>query len=145
MVSRRCASQRNPEAAVIKIVFFVPSSHLEQVKDAVFAAGGGRMGRYDRCCWQTLGKGQFRPAEGSTPFLGSAGELEQVDEFRVELVCAEEFALAAVDALVAAHPYETPAYEALPVFDRTGLVHVLRSTGTTAATTSDPSRPNGVD
>lgn len=94
-----------------KLCFFVPESHLEPVKQAVFAAGGGRIGDYEHCCWQVLGQGQFRPGQGADPFIGTAGELETVAEYRVELVCADELIAAAVAALKQAHPYEEPAYD----------------------------------
>lgn len=94
-----------------KIVFFVPESHLEAVKDALFAAGAGRIGNYDRCAWQVKGQGQFRPLPGSHPYLGGQGELEVVDEFRVELICPDDCLQAAVAALRASHPYETPAFD----------------------------------
>jgi len=102
---------------VLKLAFFVPSSHVEAVKQAVFAAGGGRIGEYDQCAWQTLGHGQFRPLHGSQPFLGQAGEVEQVEEWKVEMVVAEQYVGAAVAALKASHPYETPAYEVWPLLD----------------------------
>ena len=54
-------------------MFYVPTANAETVKNAVFEAGGGRIGNYDRCCWQTTGTGQFRPLAGSQPFLGEAG------------------------------------------------------------------------
>ncbi|MCY1286600.1 GTP cyclohydrolase 1 type 2 [compost metagenome] len=94
-----------------KLCFYVPESHLDVVKDAVFTAGGGRIGNYESCCWQTLGQGQFRPMNGSQPFLGQAGLLEQVAEWKVELVVADELIHAAVKALRVAHPYETPAFD----------------------------------
>ncbi|MFZ2288534.1 MAG: YqfO family protein [Halopseudomonas yangmingensis] len=94
-----------------KLVFFVPESHLEPVKQAVFDAGGGRIGNYDRCCWQVLGQGQFRPLAGSQPFLGCTGELEQVAEWRVELVCEDVEVPAMIAALRRAHPYEEPAFD----------------------------------
>ncbi|MCS3470587.1 hypothetical protein M2401_004344 [Pseudomonas sp. JUb42] len=94
-----------------KLAFFVPPSHVEQVKDAVFAAGAGRIGDYDRCAWQVLGQGQFRPLDGATPFIGQAGEVERVDEWKVELVVADELIQSVVMALKQSHPYETPAYE----------------------------------
>lgn len=94
-----------------KLCFYVPESHLEVVKDAVFGAGGGRIGSYENCCWQVLGQGQFRPLNGSQPFLGQAGLLEQVAEWKVELVVADELIHDAVKALRKAHPYETPAFE----------------------------------
>ena len=94
-----------------KLVFFVPSTHLEDVKSAVFKAGAGKIGNYENCCWQTLGQGQFRPLEGSTPFLGSEGDLELVEEYRVELVYDDALIKPVVASLVDAHPYETPAYD----------------------------------
>ncbi len=94
-----------------KIAFFVPVGHEEAVKEAMFAAGAGRIGNYDRCSWQVLGVGQFRPLEGANPFIGSVNAVEQVAEYRVEMVCEAAVIDAVVAALKAAHPYETPAYE----------------------------------
>ncbi|EXF94856.1 hypothetical protein HK44_028425 [Pseudomonas fluorescens HK44] len=94
-----------------KLSFFVPQSHVEVVKGAVFAAGGGRIGAYDHCSWQVLGLGQFRPLDGSQPFIGQAGLVEQVEEWKVELVVSDELIGAVVAALKQSHPYETPAYE----------------------------------
>ncbi len=96
-----------------KLCFFVPETHLEIVKNAVFDTGAGRLGDYDHCCWQTLGQGQFRPLEGSNPFLGSKGLVEQVPEYKVELVCEDHLIEAAIQALVEAHPYEEPAYDVI--------------------------------
>jgi hypothetical protein len=94
-----------------KLVFFVPEAHLESVKSAVFAAGAGKIGNYDSCCWQIAGAGQFRPLAGSDPFIGSAHQLEQVTEYRVEMVCDSVFIKSAVAALREAHPYEEPAFD----------------------------------
>lgn len=98
-----------------KLCFYVPETHLEPVKAAVFAAGAARIGDYDNCCWQVLGQGQFRPLEGSAPALGQHGELEVVAEYRVEMVCEDALLRAAVAALIEAHPYETPAWDAVSV------------------------------
>ena len=98
-------------SAVYKLSFFVPDSHVERVKSAVFAAGGGRIGAYDHCSWQVLGLGQFRPLDGSQPFIGQTGQVEQVEEWKVELVVADELIRTVVEALKQSHPYETPAYE----------------------------------
>ncbi len=94
-----------------KLVFFVPDSHLEQVKAAVFATGAGRLGNYDQCCWQVLGQGQFRPLAGANPYLGQQNQLEILPEYRVEMVCRDELIGEAVAALRAAHPYEEPAFD----------------------------------
>lgn len=100
-----------------KLAFFVPESHLETVKAAVFATGAGRIGDYDCCCWQSLGQGQFRPLEGSQPFLGRQGEVERVSEYRVELVCGDDLIRPALAAMRAAHPYEEPAYDVWQLAD----------------------------
>ncbi|OAI94416.1 YqfO family protein [Pseudomonas putida] len=100
-----------------KLAFFVPPSHLDTVKQAVFEAGGGRIGDYDCCAWQVLGQGQFRPLDGATPFIGQSGVVESVEEWRVELVVADELIHQVVAALKHSHPYETPAYEAWKLAD----------------------------
>ena len=94
-----------------KLGFYVPQSHLEQVKEALFAAGAGRIGDYDKCCWQVLGQGQFCPLPGSEPFMGALGKLERLAEYRVEMVCAPDRVRSAVAALRSAHPYEEPAWD----------------------------------
>jgi structural toxin protein (hemagglutinin/hemolysin) RtxA len=96
---------------VYKLGFYVPASHLEVVKQACFAVGAGRIGNYDSCCWQTQGQGQFRPLEGSQPYIGQTGEVEAVPEYRVEMVCSDELARAVVEAMIEAHPYEEPAWD----------------------------------
>ncbi|OYQ20503.1 NGG1p interacting factor NIF3 [Pseudomonas mandelii] len=100
-----------------KLSFFVPASHVELVKSAVFAAGGGRIGAYDHCAWQVLGLGQFRALDGSQPFIGQVGQVEVVEEWKVELVVADELIVAVVAALKLSHPYETPAYEVWQLAD----------------------------
>ena len=94
-----------------KLCVFVPESHLEAVKDALFDAGAGKIGAYDRCSWQTKGTGQFRPLRGSSPYIGREGEIETVEEYRVEMVCDDRFIRDAVAAMKKAHPYEEPAYD----------------------------------
>ena len=92
------------------LIFYVPESHLEEVKEAVFAAGGGRLSGYEHCSWQVRGEGQFAPGEKSNPYLGKAGSLTRTPEYRVEIACRREVARPAVEALLQAHPYEVPAY-----------------------------------
>lgn len=94
-----------------KICVFVPESAVEQVKQSMFAAGAGKIGDYDSCCWQTLGQGQFRPLEGSSPFIGEQNRIETVAEYRIEMVCADELIKDAVAAMKNSHPYEEPAYD----------------------------------
>ena len=94
-----------------KLCFYVPESHLESVKTAVFKTGAGAIGDYEHCCWQVLGQGQFKPLPGSRPFIGEQDTLEIVAEYKVELVCSDKLIQSAVNALKAAHPYEEPAYD----------------------------------
>jgi len=94
-----------------KICVFVPESAAEQVKQALFESGAGKIGDYDCCCWQTLGQGQFKPLEGSSPTIGKQDRIETVAEFRIEMVCDDAFIKAAVSALKNSHPYEEPAYD----------------------------------
>lgn len=102
---------------MFKITFYVPESHLEAVKSAMFAVGAGRQGHYDSCAWQVKGQGQFRPQGGATPFLGRVGELEAVDEYRVEMLCSDASLLPAVAALRDTHPYEEPAFDVIRLWD----------------------------
>lgn len=94
-----------------KISVFIPESHLELIKTAMFEAGAGRIGDYDCCAWQCLGQGQFQPLENSQPFIGQPGEIETVAEYKVEMVCKDSLIKAAITALKQAHPYEEPAYD----------------------------------
>ena len=94
-----------------KICFFAPIEHSEKIKEALFAAGAGKIGQYDRCSWQTVGNGQFRALSGSQPFIGKQDILENVEEYKIELVCDSEHINAAIEALKASHPYEEPAYD----------------------------------
>lgn len=97
------------------LVFYVPDTHLDHVKESVFAAGAGRIGEYEACCWQVKGEGQFRPSQQAKPFLGEAGRLEKVAEYRVEMVLLKEFKEAVVEALKASHPYEEVAYHLVAI------------------------------
>ena len=100
-----------------KLTVFIPDSALELVKSALFAAGAGKIGNYEQCCWQVQGSGQFMPLAGSQPNIGAQDKLETVDEWRVEMVVATARIKAVIEALKQAHPYETPAYDVLEVLD----------------------------
>lgn len=100
-----------------KLNVFIPQEALEQVKSALFAAGAGRIGNYEHCCWQVQGTGQFKPLAGSKPHIGEQDTLELVDEWRVEMVVADTLIEKVIEALKQAHPYETPAYDVIKVLD----------------------------
>ncbi len=94
-----------------KLVVFVPAEALDRVRDAVFDAGAGRIGDYERCSWFTEGTGTFLGGEGTDPALGEAGREERVPEFRLETVFPAERHEQVVAALRHAHPYEEPAFD----------------------------------
>jgi len=100
-----------------KLCVFIPKSHLHQVKTALFQAGAGQIGNYDHCCWQTLGQGQFRPLKNSQPYLGQTGEIEIVDEYKVELVVKDKLIEKVISSMRLAHPYEEPAYDVWQLSD----------------------------
>jgi hypothetical protein len=102
---------------MIHLAFYVPESHAEHVKSALFAAGAGRIGNYECCSFESGGTGQYRPLEGSQPFLGESGRLEKVNELKVEMVCEEQHLEKVIAALRHSHPYETPAFYAIKTLD----------------------------
>jgi dinuclear metal center YbgI/SA1388 family protein len=99
---------------LLKLVVFVPAGHEEQLQEALAAAGAGSLGRYSHCSFQVSGTGTFMPLEGSAPFIGRRGRLEQVDEKRLETILPASRRSAVVRALLDVHPYEEPAYDLYP-------------------------------
>jgi hypothetical protein len=98
-----------------KLVVFVPREALESVRDALFAAGAGRIGGYERCSWYTAGTGTFRGGEGTDPAIGESGREQRVSELRLETVYPEERHGEVIAALRRAHPYEEPAFDVYPL------------------------------
>ena len=107
-----------------KLVVFVPADALDAVRDAVFAAGAGRIGAYERCSWYTEGTGTFLGGESTSPALGERGVEERVPELRLETVFPAERHDEVVAALRRAHPYEEPAFDVYDVVsDTKGVRH----------------------
>jgi len=98
-------------AAKRKLVVFVPPEALDRVRDAVFAAGAGRIGGYERCSWYAEGTGTFLGGESTAPAVGERGVEERVAELRLETVFDADRHEDVVAALRAAHPYEEPAFD----------------------------------
>ena len=98
-----------------KLVVFVPREALESVRDALFAAGAGRIGNYERCSWYTAGTGTFLGGHGSDPSIGERGREERVSELRLETVYPEDRHDEVIAALRGAHPYEEPAFDVYPL------------------------------
>jgi hypothetical protein len=100
-----------------KVVWFVPAEALQATRDAVFEAGAGRIGDYERCSWYTAGTGTFLGGEETDPAIGERGREEHVPELRVETVVPDDLVDEVVEALRAAHPYEEPAVDVYPLLD----------------------------
>jgi hypothetical protein len=99
----------------VKLVWFVPREALNATREAVFAAGAGRIGDYERCSWYTDGTGTFLGGEGTEPSVGQPGHEERVMELRVETVVPRDRVDAVVEALREAHPYEEVAFDLYPL------------------------------
>jgi hypothetical protein len=96
-------------------VVFVPREALDTVRDALFEAGAGRIGNYERCSWYTQGTGTFLAGEGSSPALGEVGREQRIAELRLETVFPADRQEEVVEALRRAHPYEEPAFDVYPL------------------------------
>ena len=96
-----------------KIAVFVPCEDLEKVKNAMFLQGAGKIGKYEKCSFQTEGYGQFLPMEGSNPFIGKTGSLEVVKEIKLEMLCEKKYLKSVISQMKKAHPYEECVYEVI--------------------------------
>lgn len=99
------------EAELVKIAVFVPESHEEQVRKAFGDAGAGAIGDYDHCSYTLSGTGRFRPTSSADPFIGQAGKLETTAESKIEVVVRKAYKERVIRAMIAAHPYEEPAFD----------------------------------
>lgn len=100
-----------PQARQVKLVCFVPETHLAAVRDAVSAAGAGEIGEYSHCSFSAPGVGTFKPSERANPYSGTKGALSEEAELRFETLLPAAALGPVLDALRAAHPYEEPAYD----------------------------------
>ena len=100
-----------------KLVVFVPREALDSVREALFAAGAGRIGDYERCSWYTDGTGTFFGGASTSPSVGQSGQDQRVAELRLEVVYPPERELDVVRALREAHPYEEPAFDLYPLLE----------------------------
>ena len=116
------------EDSLFKIVVFVPKDYLEQVREALAAAGAGWLGNYSHCSFQAQGIGTFKPLAGANPFLGEVGQLEYVEEYRLETIVPQNLLNRAVKAMLKAHPYEEVAYDIYPLKNE-GVKHGLGRIG----------------
>jgi dinuclear metal center YbgI/SA1388 family protein len=98
-----------------KLVVFIPETHHDQVRNAVFNAGAGGIGHYSHCSFNIAGTGTFLPGAGAKPFIGKLGQIESVQEVRFETILPESNERKVIQALLRAHPYEEVAYDLYPL------------------------------
>ena len=113
-----------------KLVVFVPNESLEQVDQAIFEAGGGKIGNYEECHFRTSGIGTFKPNQQANPTIGESGTRSQVEEFRVEYLVKNHQVSSVLSAMNQAHPYEEVAYEIYPIqnvnpYEGAGMIGTL--------------------
>ncbi len=106
---------RPKENNLKKLYVYVPKSHAEQVTDAIFNAGGGKIGNYDECSFYYKGTGTFRPGEGTNPYVGKVGKRHNEDELKIEIIFPSYQQNKIIAAMIMAHPYEEVAYDVIPL------------------------------
>ena len=99
----------------VKLEIFIPCTHLEIIREALRSVGAGAMGNYDSAMSYNLVKGCWRPLVGANPYNGEVGKLIEADEYKIEVLCGADNLEETVTAIRAAHPYETPVINAIPL------------------------------
>lgn len=106
---------------IVKIVTFVPETHADIVREAIGNTGGGRIGNYTHCTFSVKGVGRFKPVEGADPAIGAIGELESVQEEKIEFVCERILARKVMEAVRRVHPYEEVPFDIYPLIEETDI------------------------
>ena len=99
------------ENTLKKLFVFVPIKSSSEVRNAIFAAGGGQIGNYSECSFYSEGTGTFKAGRGSNPYVGDIGEQHQEKEIRIEVIFSSFLENKIITAMKAAHPYEEVAYD----------------------------------
>ena len=105
------------ENALLKLSVYVPVASADAVREALFAAGCGHIGNYDSCSYNAEGFGTFKAGEGAQPFCGTVGVLHKENEVRIDTILPAYIKNRVIKALLAAHPYEEPAYDIYPLLN----------------------------
>ncbi|MCX6810526.1 MAG: YqfO family protein [Candidatus Berkelbacteria bacterium] len=101
----------------VKIYVFIPKNDADKVRLALGKAGIGKMGNYDHCSFVSEGKGYFRPQGGANPAIGSIGNIEEVEEIKLEFVCLKSEIDKVLEVVKKYHPYEEVALDVIPLLD----------------------------
>lgn len=105
------------EIRFVKIAVFAPVSHSDEIRRALAEAGAGHIGNYDFCSFTSVGTGRFRGLEGTTPFIGKPGRIEETREEKIEVICPKKILEKVLKAVKAVHPYEEPAIDIYPLLN----------------------------
>jgi len=94
-----------------KIAVFIPDEAVERVRNAMADAGAGRIGQYTHCSFRTPGIGSFVPLSAAQPYIGTADKLEEVEEYRLEMICTGSWLEGVIEEMIDKHPYDEVAYD----------------------------------
>lgn len=119
--------EQSPEK-IFKLAVYVPEKYHEKLLNALFQSGAGNIGKYSETSFTSHGRGSFKPADGSRPFIGKIGKRELVDEIKIETVFRERDYANIIEAIAINHPYEEPAYDifSLKIDNGTGIGLIAR-------------------
>lgn len=106
------------EDSLYKLTVYVPASHGDAVRQALAQSGAGYIGNYSDCSFTAAGEGRFKPHEGTHPFIGTIGTVETTPEERIETIVPQSLLSQVLQAMLAAHPYEEPAYDIYPLANK---------------------------
>lgn len=110
------------ESTFVKLSVYVPKTHLDVVRSAISEAGAGQIGDYEACTFSVSGTGQFRPLDSANPFIGKAGELESVEEMKIEVTVPQPNLTRVLSAMRKSHPYEEIAHDVVALENRNDRV-----------------------
>ena len=94
-----------------KLITFAPIDKAEDLRNALFAAGAGQLGKYSECSFNSEGTGTFKPEEGADPFVGEIGTRHEEKEMKIEVIFPAYLEQKIIRAMIQAHPYEEVAYD----------------------------------
>lgn len=112
-----CSVMQPKEETLLKLGVYIPESHFEQVRSALFAAGAGNIGNYKDCGFSFVGTGTFTPVDGANPFSGEIGKMSEDSEIRLEVVLPNYIKSKVLRAMFEAHPYEEVAYDLIQIIN----------------------------
>ncbi len=107
--------QETKAEKVFKVATYVPFDSVDNVRKAMGDSGCGHIGNYSHCTFSSEGKGQFKPLEGTNPYIGETGVIETVNEIKIETVVNEKNLSKVIKVINDSHPYEEPAIDIIPM------------------------------